>query len=207
MIRKYFWTLLFLGIGLIGFSAETLGQFQTSYYGPTTLENQTHPMLTIFGPATLRNVTVTGKTSLKGSATLIGGHYGVINIHGPFRGVGVTCQTLEAYGPVSLNSSDIQGQFIVNGPLTVDGGTFQDISVAADEVTLKDAQLQSLTVRQNHPDHPRPQAVSLEGTTSITGDIIFEGKNGVVRVKNDTVTFKGNLENGRRENLFESSLK
>ena len=184
---------------LLGFLSTQVMQVQaflsskTNYFGPTSLQNEVHPMLSIMGPATLNNVTVTGPMSLKGPADLTNGHFQALSIYGRLKGVNLTCQTLEVFGPTTLSTVTVNGTTTVMGPLVIDTGSFQEVTVAADKVTIKDARLKSLVIKQNHPDHPRPQMVTLEGKTVIEGDVILEGGKKVSLIKDDEVKIQGQI--------------
>lgn len=193
---------------LIGGARAEAATGKTTYYGITSLRNETHSLLTVFGPATLTNVTVTGDTSLKGSSTLTNSRFQDLQVHGPLRGLNLTCQTLEAFGPVTLSAATVRGKASIKGTLTVNGGTFQEVFVTADEITLKDASLKSLRVLKNHLDDSDPSRrafVHLEGTTRIDGGIIFEGNQGVVLVKSREVVLSGPLQGGTRQDLVSPS--
>lgn len=180
---------------------------KTNYFGPTSLQNETHPMLTIMGPATLNNVTVTKKTTLHGPATLRNSRFQSLEVLGVLNGTNISSKTLTVKGSTSLSGVTVEGDTSIMGPFVANGGSFQDITVAADEITLKDVQVQNLYIKQNHPDHPKPQALNLEGESIIAGDIVFEGKKGIVKIKNEDVSISGNIKGGEKEISYTEGKK
>lgn len=180
---------------------------KTNYFGPTSLQNETHPRLSIMGPATLDNVTVTEGTTVHGPATLRNSRFHSLEVLGLLNGTNISSQSLTVKGPTSLSNVTVKGDTSIMGPFVADEGSFQDITVAADEITFKDVQVQNLYIQQNHPDHPKPQTLNLEGNSIISGDITFEGKKGVVKIKNENVSISGKITGGEKEISYSEKKK
>lgn len=191
----YLFLLAFYGGSQLLCSVQATPSSKTAYFGPTSLSNEVHPQLTISGRATLLNVTVTGSAILNGPAYLTNSRFQALQVNGSLSGLTLFCQTLEVNGPTQLTNPTINKAMQIRGPLTVNGGTLPHVEVAADTVTLKDVHLTSITFLPNHPDHPQPQTLILEGETLLTGDVIFESGQGRMR-KAETSVLKGALTGG-----------
>lgn len=170
---------------------------KTNYFGLTHLKNETHARLTIMGAATLENITVTGPTSLHGPATVTNSRFQSLQVLGLLNGVNITCEDLVIVGSASLSNASISGSTTITGALTVDGGSFQDLTVIADQITLKDAKIQNLLIKQGDAAHPRPQTLILQGETTIEGDLHFEGNKGLVYIEGEGVSVLGDLTGGK----------
>lgn len=162
----------------------------TTVFGPATYSNTTLPSLEVMGPTTLNDVKVEGQTL----------------IQGPLDVRDSKLNTLEVNGPVSVQSTTVTGQTIINGPLAVDKkSTLEDLTIAANEMNIKDSTVNNITVRKGS-DKSKKQVITLEGTTRIKGSIKFEQEGGQV-IMRDTAKVDGMITGGEGVNNEHKKLK
>ncbi len=188
-----------------GILAAGVAQAQ-DYFGPTNLNNTNIGESKITGPANLRNVkadslsvmgptqfthlTVTGATELTGPVNSSEqGTFGQLKVTGPLDVKQITANTLSVTGPVKIKESTITGDTEVVGPLSAEKSKFGDITVTADTVTLTDADVHNIIVKN---DHGQKQTLYLK-KASVSGNITFESGRGLV-VKSKDSDIKGDVK-------------
>lgn len=151
----------------------------TTVFGPASYNNVTLATLEVMGPASLVDVKVEGQT----------------NIQGPLDARDSKLNNLEVNGPVSLQSTIVTGQTMINGPMLVDKkSSLEDLSIAANEMTIKDSTANNITVRKTS-DKSKKQVITLEGTAHVKGSIKFEQAGGQV-IMRDTAKVDGLITGG-----------
>lgn len=151
----------------------------TTVFGPATYNNATLPSLEVMGPTTLNDVKIEGQT----------------HIQGPLDVRDSKLNNLEVNGPVSLQSTTVTGQTIINGPVAIDKkSTLEDLTIAANEMNIKDSILNNITVRKGD-GKGKKQVITLEGTTRVKGSIKFEKEGGQV-IMRDTARVDGMITGG-----------
>jgi len=151
----------------------------TTVFGPASYNNVTLPTLEVMGPASLVDVKVDGQT----------------NIQGPLDARDSKLNNLEVNGPVSLQGTTVTGQTMINGPLLLDKkSSLEDVSISANDVTIKDSTVNNITMRKTN-DKSKKQVITLEGAAHVKGSIRFEQEGGQV-VMRDTAKVDGLITGG-----------
>jgi hypothetical protein len=202
MIRKY----LIIAASALAFQSSYAAQESTTkaaqnsekHFGPTFIENKRLDTLTVFGPATLEHITVTGGTDIMGPAKIKESTLSNIKISGPLDARKINISSLEATGPVKLERVSVDGKTKIYGPLNAEESKFTDtITIATDKMTLDHTTAQNIEVQKNSNWLEKPQKVYLTNKTVVNGNISFEAGNGIVIVKKGA-TLKGEVKGGKK---------
>lgn len=145
------------------------------HYGPTTINNEKIPSLTIYGPATITNTTVEGKTIVKGPVEALHSNFDKVEIHGIAKFDDVKAKEL-----------------VISGPIFASQSTLEDVSVTADKFGFSNSKVTKLVVKGD-----KQSRVYLEKGATVNS-LVFESKKGVV-VLGDSSSRVENLEGGTIE--------
>jgi hypothetical protein len=152
---------------------------ETMVFGPASYKDVTLSSLEVIGPASLVDVKVEGHT----------------NIQGPLEARDSKLNNLEVNGPVALQGTTITGQTMINGPLLLDKkSTVEDISIATNDMTIKDSMVNNIFVRKTD-DKSKKQLITLEGAAHVKGTIKFEQEGGQV-IMRDSAKVDGLISGG-----------
>ncbi len=145
------------------------------HYGPTTINNEKLPSLTIYGPATITNTTVENQTIVKGPVEALHSNFDKIEISGIAKFEDVKAKELVIHGPIFASQS-----------------TLDNISVTADKFGFSNSKVTKLVVKGDGQSR-----VYLEKGATINS-LVFESKKGIV-VLGDSASHVDNLEGGTTE--------
>lgn len=170
-----------------------------SFYGAATLENETLETLDVYGPATLKNITLYGPGNVYGPATIQKSNindmniYGVgdisdtksqdINIYGAATFNTLSGRDFQIYGSLDAENLDISGEVIVYGTANIENSVIQTIGIFDDTATLKNVTAKDITMTSTDTE----PTLTLSGSTSIE-TITFDKKFGHVVISNGKPT-------------------
>lgn len=146
------------------------------HYGPTRINNEKIKGLTIYGPASVSNTSVTNETTIKG----------------PIEASYSSFENMHIDGIAKLDHVKVSGELNMNGPVYAFDSDINEISIATSELRLSNTRVTKLVVRKN--DNPQRQRVYLERQSKVD-TLIFEAKDGIV-VLIDSTASVGKLEGG-----------
>lgn len=158
--------------------------------------------LEVYGPAKLWKIGVSAKTLISGPLDASDSTFALLRVLGPAHLEDVTAASIEVHGPLQINKGRVKGESKILGELKADRVQFNDqITVAAHYIEIRDCQLKGIKVLKSTND-PRPQKLVLQGSTEISGPIVFESGNGHVIIKNKTVKLSIDPKGAQTEKTF-----
>jgi hypothetical protein len=133
--------------------------------------------------------------------------------YGPFAKNHYQAENLTIYGPVSLTNSTVDGTLRIYGPAALENttnngivilfgimnaanSTLNDIHATTTELKLTNTSVNHIVILKND-DNSKTQHVYLSGSTTISGNIIFEQGNGKVVVTDEGIISKDKVIGGK----------
>jgi hypothetical protein len=147
------------------------------HYGPTNISNESLEDLTIYGPGTINDSTISKVAMIKGPVKAKNSSFNKLTLDG-----------IANFENVTVNDLDMAG------PLFAQNSTVKNASVASVRIGLSNSKIAKLVVRRNERDD-RPPEVYLEKGAKIDS-LTFESKNGRVILADSSSSVK-NLEGGK----------
>lgn len=157
-------------------------------FGICNYGKETLPEVVCYGPAVLKETTVTGD----------------LKVAGPLKAYHVVAGELEVTGTTEMEDSKINGEATVVGAFNVTKTNFDHGLTITGQEILFDHSTVTGDLRVIS-DNEKP-IVELNCNSWVTGSIIFEGVPGTVKITNDSIV-KGKLQNGEFEFVNQSCKK
>lgn len=178
-----------------------------TFYGPTALKNSSVGSLTIYGPTQLEgvraeNISIMGPLQFKNlevikNLEVVGpvkegakGRFANVKVTGPLQAEQLTAESLQVIGPVELKEVIIKGDSIIYGPLTASKSRFQNLTITAKDIELDDVTVGNIFIKK---DREVNQTLTLDGDTTVNGQIVFESGKGRILLKSKSVVLKGEV--------------
>ncbi len=175
---------------------EDFPDSETSY-GPVSYSNKKLENLKVYGPTTLKNVTVEQKIDVHGPLVSKNIKTKSLDVLGPVKVNKMQAENIEITGPAIIKNSEISGNSNINGPLIGKDSHFKgNLSISAHKIKLIDSEAASIFIKKNSKSDHKKQILYLAGKTVINKDISFEREGGLV-VVDKSATLKGKIKGGQ----------
>lgn len=113
------------------------------------------------------------------------------NIEGTCHVIGIKeANTNSYYGPTFCDHI-VLSSITVRGPLQLDSTTINGMTRVSGPIKAKRASMQDIIMEDNRS----VETINLQDISTVTGNIIFEGKKGIVYVENGSI-IEGRVING-----------
>lgn len=165
--------------------------------GPADLKNIEADTLTVKGPSNFENLTVNESSQFFGPVHGENGRLGNLTTKGPISGKNLIVNKLDVRGNVSVTRMEVKQNAEIRGALVAVDSKFRDLTIYADEIILEDVKMGNLLVKS---EGTKVQNLILKGKTVISGNVTFEGGNGVIVKEGTSAIIKGNLQGGKLAN-------
>lgn len=133
-----------------------------------------------YGPAVLKDTTVTGD----------------VKVAGPLKASNISAGTMHIAGSATVQGSKILGSADVAGKLYAEKVTFEKgLNVSANAITLRSSIVKGPVVVSSQATKPY---LKMECGSVVTGSVTFEGMEGIIQVTDDSMV-QGKIINGTLE--------
>ena len=167
-----------------------------NFMGPTQLKEVIAESLSVMGPFEFSNVMVEKNTTIEGPVlNSENGKFDSLNIKGPFTAKNIICKTFKVIGPVDVTHLKVEGDTSIMGSLKANQSQFENMSISADEIFLKDVDVKDIFIKKNMD---KKQVLQLKGKTLVKGNIAFESGQGIVEL-DSAAKVQGEIKGARVE--------
>lgn len=153
--------------------------FAYTGFGVCNLGNEKVDNVICYGPTVLKQTEVTGDVKIAGS----------------LNADQVKLQKLVVSGQVDLKNSTVAGEAEIEGQLYAVASHFQQLTIRADSISLKNVSIDSALTVNSTVNKP---LVKLWCGSNIKGSVVFEGATGTIQITDDSV-IEGKIVNGQME--------
>lgn len=148
------------------------------FNGFVNLENKAFTNLTINGKGKLNKINVTE----------------ILDVNGNLQANNSEISSLKINGKIELINSVISGKAIIYGTLNAKESTLQDIEASSTFISLNNSKAQNIVIKDTNKDK---YIIELDNASIVFKDIIFEGKNGQIKIKDSLSTVHGKVIGGQ----------
>jgi hypothetical protein len=154
-------------------------------FGICTYGKETVPSIICYGPAVLRETTITGD----------------LKVAGPLKASKITVGAMTIAGSVDIQDAKVKGPVDVKGYFSAKNVDFlKDLNIEANEILLNHVKEHgSMTIHSV----ATKAYLKMRCDTTIAGSVKFDGEEGVVQVTNDSIV-QGKIINGTLEFVEEN---